>query len=52
MIVKINEIPEARQAAIDDDESDYEVEFDADVASVAHSRSLKMTVLIVVERSP
>ena len=35
MIERINEVREARQTAVEDDEDEDEVEFDKDVASVA-----------------
>ena len=35
LIARINEVREARQAAIDDDEGEDEVEYSEDVASVA-----------------
>ena len=47
-ITKINEVREARQAAIDDGDGENEVEFDEDVAS----RPLKLALVIVAERSP
>ena len=57
LIERINEVCEARQAAIEDDEGDDEAGFDEDVASVdwlvlLANRFLKMAALIVVDRSP
>ena len=48
----INEVREARKAAVEDDDGEEEAEFEEDAASVATGRSLKMAALTVVERSP